>query len=185
MKKIRVAQMAAIVMAAVLAVSVLLLSGCGGGVDNGSSSGSSGSGGSSSGGSSAPAKKGNPTLGDTIKFDDLEIVFDSTYSFVTVDNEWSDYYQKDVVRVGIKVTNLSEEKHSLNPFSWELFGSQGVRLDSAGSSFDDDAMWGSDDMKTSASKQLAFYIPYDGDGTYSIDFGYFSTDISVEFEVAK
>ena len=155
----------AAVAAAVLALSLLVLVGCGGG------------------GSGAPAKK-TPTLGDTITFDKLEITFDSAYSFVKLDNMFSEHDGKDVVRVGVHITNKASENHSLNIFAYKMYGSKGVELDDVSAYFDDEAGWAGD-LRPGASYDVALYLLYDGDGTYAIDFGFMKTEVTVEFEVTN
>lgn len=173
---------AILVCALVLAFSMLAVA-CGSSSD-GSSSSSSASGGSSSTESAEQAPE-NPTLGSTFTFDGLEITFDDNYTFTTVDNEFSEYYQQDVVRVGFTITNISDETTSLNMFYWTLFGPSGTEANDVGSYFDDDAFWNSGEMKPGASMNLAFYMVYEGDGTYSIDFDNYSENVSVEFDVVK
>lgn len=123
-------------------------------------------------------------LGDTITFDGLELTFDSTYSFATLENRYSDYNGNSVIKLGVNVKNVSSETHSLNMFYYELFGSLGTQLDSVASYFDDSIDFAGK-LRPSASYKSYFYILYDGNGNYSIDFDNFSQQISVEFKVTK
>lgn len=123
-------------------------------------------------------------LGDTITFDGLELTFDTTYSFVTVDNQFSDQNGKDVIKLGINVKNVSPDTNSLNMFYYTLFGSQGTELDDITAYFDDSVDFAGD-LKPDASYKTYFYILYDGDGKYSIDFDNYSEQLSVEFDVTK
>ena len=127
-------------------------------------------------------KKKNPGLGDTFEFDGLEITFDTEYTFVTVDNSYSEYNGQPVIELGATVKNISDEKNHLNMFYYELFGSKGVELDSISSYFDNDIDYAGD-LKPGASYKQYFHIIYDGDGTYSIDFDNWDDSISIEFEV--
>lgn len=123
-------------------------------------------------------------LGDTFVFDGLELTFDTTYSFATIKNKYSKHNGKSVIKLGINVKNVSSQKNSLNMFSYDLFGSQGTELDSITSYFDDTIDYAGD-LKPDASYKSYFYILYDGDGKYSIDFDNYSQEISIEFNVAK
>lgn len=119
------------------------------------------------------------TLGSTIRLSGLEITFEEAYTFTAVDNN------TDVIRVGVTVKNISDEKRSLATPSYECFGSQGLSLDSVAHYFDDEA-GNQSNMKTGkpgAVQQGAFYLLYDGDGSYCIEF--FDGRISVEFPVTK
>ena len=123
-------------------------------------------------------------LGDTIVFDGLQITFDQNYSFNTIDNRYSEYNGRSVIKIGVNVKNVSNEKNHLNMFFYDLFGSQGTELDSVTSYFDDVIDYAGD-LKPDASYRTNFYILYDGDGKYSIDFDNFSQELSVEFNITK
>ena len=123
-------------------------------------------------------------LGDTVIFDGLELTFDSTYSFATVVNQFSEYNARPVIKLGVTVKNISSEKNRLNMFFYDLFGSQGVELDGVSSYFDDSIDFAGD-LKQGASYKAYFYILYDGNGNYSIDFDNYSQEISVEFTVNR
>lgn len=124
------------------------------------------------------------TLGDTIEFDGLEITFDNNYSFVTVNNQFSEYNNSDVIKLGVNIKNISSEKKSLNSFYFSLFGSKGTELSSVSSFFDEDVDFAGE-LKPEASYYKYFYILYDGDGIYSIDFDNYTEELSVEFSVTK
>lgn len=123
-------------------------------------------------------------LGDTFVFDGLELTFDSNYSFVTIENRYSEHNGKSVIKLGVNVKNVSSQKNSLNMFYYNLFGSQGTELDSITSYFDDTIDYAGD-LKPEASYKSYFYILYDGDGKYSIDFDNYSQELSVEFNVTR
>lgn len=124
------------------------------------------------------------TLGDTFEFDGLELTFDKEYSFTTLKNEFSDLNNSDVIKLGVTVKNVSDETTSLNMFFYSIFGSKGTELDSVTTYFDDSIDFAGD-LKSGASYTTYFYILYDGDGTYSIDFDNYSEKISLEFDVTK
>lgn len=123
-------------------------------------------------------------LGETFEFDDLEITLDSTYSFVTINNRFSDLNGRDVIKLGATVKNLSEETHSLNMFFYDLFGSQGTELETVTAYFDDNIDYAGD-LRPGASYHTNFYILYDGNGKYGIDFDNYSKKVNVEFDVQK
>lgn len=133
---------------------------------------------------SSTEKNNNYNLGDTFTFDDLELTFDTTYSFATINNQFSDYNEASAIKLGVTVKNLSSENKSLNMFFYKFFGSQGTELDGVASYFDDSVDFAGE-LKPNASYKKYFYILYDGDGQYSIDFDNFSQESSVEFDVSK
>ena len=124
------------------------------------------------------------TLGDTFTFDNLELTLDKTYSFVTLKNQFSEHNGASVIKIGVNVKNTSSEKHSLNMFYYEMFGSKGTELDNVSSYFDNNIDFAGD-LKPGASYKTNFYLLYDGDGKYSIDFEKLFEEKSVEFEIKK
>lgn len=124
------------------------------------------------------------SLGETFTFDNLEFTFDTTYSFVTIKNRYSEHNGKSVIKLGVTVKNLGAEKNHLNMYYYDLFGSQGVELDRVTSYFDNTIDYAGD-LKSGASYKTNFYILYDGDGKYSIDFDNYSDETSVEFDIKK
>ena len=133
---------------------------------------------------STKPKKNSYGLGETFVFDELEITLDSTYSFATINNRFSDLNGRDVIRLGATVKNLSEETHSLNMFFYDLFGSQGTELETVSAYFDDNIDYAGD-LRPDASYHTNFYILYDGNGKYGIDFDNYSQKINVEFFIQK
>lgn len=123
-------------------------------------------------------------LGETFTFDDLELTLDTTYSFVTLKNRYSEHNGKSVIKLGVTVKNLASEKNHLNMYYFDLFGSQGTELDGVAAYFDNTIDYAGD-LKPGASYKTYFYILYDGDGKYSIDFDNYSEETSVEFDIKK
>lgn len=121
---------------------------------------------------------------ETFIFDDLEITIGNNYSFDKVDNRYSDYNKQTVIKLPITVKNLSNETHSLNMFYYDVYGSNGVEVETLGSYFDDDINHAGN-LRNGASYTKYMYIQYDGDGTYALEFDDYSTKINVEFEIVK
>ena len=118
-----------------------------------------------------------------IIFDDLQLTF-GQYSFTTVKNKYSQYNGKSVVKIPVTVKNLSKDPHSLNMFSYSLFGADGVECDSIGYYFDDD-VGSAGDLLPGKSYEKYFYILYDNDGIYTISFSTFLDQELVEILVKK
>ena len=133
---------------------------------------------------STTSKKTKYGLGDTFVFDELEFTLDSEYSFVTLDNQFSDLNGRDVIKLGVTVKNLSDDNNHLNMFYYDVFGSEGVELQKVTAYFDD-AIDYAGDLRPGASYKTYFYILYDGNGTYGIDFDNYSQKVNVEFNITK
>lgn len=69
-------------------------------------------------------------------------------------------------------------------FYYDLFGSKGTKLDGVSSYFDNNIDYDGD-LKPNASYKTYFYILYDGDGKYSIDFDNYSQEVSLKFDIIK
>lgn len=123
-------------------------------------------------------------LGETFIFDELEITLGKDISFTKIDNEYSDYYGKTVVKLPITVKNLKDETHSLNMFYYNVFGASGTETKSVTIYFDD-GIDEAGDLRTGASYTKYMYFIYDQDGEYAIEFDDFVSKVTVEFDVKK
>lgn len=130
--------------------------------------------------------KNTYALGDTFEFDNFEITIDKKYSFVKTDDILGNDYGKYVIKVPVTVKNLSDEKQSLNSSKYSLFGSTGVEADIIAYQYDDSIDRAAiKELRPGGTYKKYFYILYDGDGIYSIDFDNYLERISVEFNVKK
>ena len=96
-------------------------------------------------------------LGETFSFDGFDITFDTTYSFVTLDNEFAEENGQSVIKIGATVKNTTDETKSLNMFYYSLFGSKGTELDSVTAYFDESIDFAGD-LRPDASYKKYFYI---------------------------
>lgn len=125
------------------------------------------------------------TLGDTFTFDGFEITLAEDYTFTTITNQYSDHYGKDIVRVSATIKNNNDETDSLSSLDYKFYGSAGSELSSVGYYFDD-SVTSAGELRSGASYEKAFYLIYDADGTYAIEFDdWFDDKATVEFEVTK
>ena len=123
------------------------------------------------------------TYGESFKFDNLQITLASEATFTTVDNEFSDYYECDIIRIEATVKNLSSSSHSLNMFYFKCYAPNGNELDGVDTYFDDSLGWNAKDLASGASYTKAFYLPYLNDGTYKIQFDNWSTKVTAELPI--
>lgn len=129
-------------------------------------------------------KKNNYTLGDTFEFDGFEITFDKNYSFVTLNNQFSEHDGKDVVRLGATIKNNSGTTDSINMFFISYFGSNGTELDDVNYYFDENINEAGD-LRDGSSYHKYFYFLYDGNGKYGIDFNNYVSKRTVEFDINR
>lgn len=129
-----------------------------------------------------------PTLGDTIEFDDLEIVLGDSFELVTLENEFSDKNGTEVIKVPITVTNKKDDTHGLNMFYVSAYGSQGTKLDDISTYYmEEDVTWtaGSSSLRSGASIETYIHFIYDGDGDYYLTFEDFSDKVEYKIPVSK
>lgn len=125
------------------------------------------------------------TLGDTFTFDGFEITLSEEVTYTTVPNQFSEHYGKDVIRVAATVKNNNDETDSLSSFDYKFFGTQGAELGSLTYYFDD-SVGQAGELRAGGSYEAAFYLLYDGNGTYAIEFDdWFDEKVTVEFEISR
>lgn len=124
------------------------------------------------------------TFGSTITTQGLELKFGDSYSFDTIENQFSDYNGNTVIVLPVNVKNISNESNHLNSFYYKIFGSKGTELGGVSSYFDDDVDYAGD-LRPGASYDSNFHLLYDGNGFYYLVFDDFNTTVEAEFEINK
>ena len=133
-----------------------------------------------------PPAAGAITFGDTFEFDDLEITFYDAIEWVTVENQFSDHHGADVARVPMSITNMRDDTHGLNMFLFDIFGSNGTRLDNMSAWFTSDDVSFAGDMRSGATQNTYMHILYDGDGDYYVEFSQiFGPTTEVRLPIAR
>jgi len=112
---------------------------------------------------------GTFTFGDTFIFDDLEITFGKEYQRTTVDNKYSEHYEKDVIKFPITIKNIKNETHNLNMFYYTLFNPAGNEADTLLMIFNDDIL-SAGKMRSGATQNTYIHVLYEGDGDYYAEF---------------
>lgn len=120
--------------------------------------------------------------GETFQFDDFELTVEKSYTKTKIDNMFSDNDGKTVIKVPVKVKNVSDETSHLSSFYITYFGSKGTEIDDVEYYFDD-SIDDSKDFRPGAEAKKYIYLLYDGSGTYAVEFEYFSETKTVEIEV--
>lgn len=118
-------------------------------------------------------------------FDDLEITIGSEMSWTTVDNQFSEFYKQDVIKIPVTIKNLDDETNSLNVFFYKYFAPDGTEITDKLSTYFDDDVFYSGDLRSGATINTFFHILYKGDGNYYIEFEIFEDPISVKLPIKK
>lgn len=109
------------------------------------------------------------SFGDTFVFDDFEITFDSNITFDTVNNQFSDYNGKDVIKFPVTIKNIGGNTHGLNIFYYKFYNPAGTESKSISNYFEDDVAKAGD-MRSSATQYTYMHVLYEGDGDYYVEF---------------
>lgn len=134
-------------------------------------------------------KKNNTTkkvnIDETFTFGDFEISIGNNYSIVQVENEYSQYNGKDVIKLPVTLKNTSDRSTHLNMFYHTYYGPSGKSLAKVAVLFSDDSLDYASDLEPGESYTKYMYILYDGDGKYRIEFNNYKEKKTVEFTINK
>lgn len=130
-------------------------------------------------------QKNNYTLGDSFEFDGFQITVGTEITYKTVNNQFSEHNGDQVIALPVTIVNNNSETKSLNMFYLEYFGSKGITLDNVDAYFDNTSITDVGKIRPGASASGYFYLLYDGNGIYGVDFDNFSQKFSLEFNVSK
>ena len=127
-----------------------------------------------------------PTLGDSFHFDGFDVILgEKLGNFKTVDNKYSENYQKDVIVLPIKIINLSGEIKIFNPLYMTVYSPDGTQAKKLGVLYMDDDIYGVGKMMHGGEKETNVHIEYKGDGDYFIEFNNFQTSGMAKIPVQK
>lgn len=114
------------------------------------------------------------------EFDGFQITIKDNYSMTKVDNMFSEYDQKKVVKVPIKIKNLKDERDSLNMFFYEVYGpKEDTKLNTVSAYFMEDKKeldFGSKILPGKTVTRNAYFL-YEGKGDYVFYFNNNSEEI--------
>ena len=138
-----------------------------------------------------PATKPNTKTGKTystgtVTFDGFEITLGNNYEIVTDTKTSSKHYGDSVIKLPATIKNVSSSDDHLNMYHHYYYGPTGTKLDKLMSDFGsrDDAI-DYVHVDLGDSKIQYFYILYDGDGKYKIEFNNYSETKTIEFTIKK
>ena len=129
-------------------------------------------------------KKPTTITGSTFTFGEFEITIGNTYTFTSINNTYSQYYCKDIVKVPVTLKNIGTTNSHLNMFYHKYYGPSTKELPKLGSYFSSDSLdYGYLDPNESQVKYL--YLLYDGDGKYKIEFDNYKEEKTVYLNIKK
>ena len=125
--------------------------------------------------------------GKTIIFENYEITLGNNYSIVEDTKTNSKHYGDKVIKLPATIKNLESTRRHLNMFHHYYYGPNGEKLDKLTSDFTStdeaiDYVY----LDPNESKTQYFYILYNGNGKYRIEFSaYGETTKEIEFTIKK
>ena len=133
-----------------------------------------------------PSKPSVTTSTSTVTFDGFEITIGNNFEIVKDTNTSSKHYGADVIKLPATIKNVSADGDHLNMYHHYYYGPTGTKLDKLLSDFGSrvDAI-DYVHVDRGNSKIQYFYILYDGDGKYTIEFNNYSEKKTVEFTIKK
>src|SRR5690554_1745955 len=123
------------------------------------------------------------TLNEKFEYDGLDIIA-TGYSFTVLENQYSEHYQKPVVRIEFTVKNLMDKANNLSFLDIKTFDPLGKEADDLDVYFED-SIWTAEDLNKDSEGIVAIYFVYTSDGEYKINFGLFATYLTLKVNIQK
>lgn len=126
----------------------------------------------------------NCKMEETFTFDNLEITLKHNYTFEKLNNIYSIYNDREVVKIPVEIKNLTYKDYSLNLYYYTLYNQIGSPMDEVAAYFDE-SLYYALDLKSGMSYTKYLYFIYEGDGSYSVKFKKGKEEVNVEFYIRK
>ena len=123
-------------------------------------------------------------LDKPFQFMNFEITIKSSVKILTIKKELSADNNKQVIQVPVSVRNTGNDNNHISMFYYKFYNYSGIQLSSKGSYYNDSLDYAKD-LAPGEKYDKFFYIPYDGDGKYIIEFNNFSKKYKVILKVTK
>jgi hypothetical protein len=124
---------------------------------------------------------GDYQLGQEFSFMSFKVTVGKDYEVATINKELSKDHNKKVIKVPVTVTNTSNEKDHLSMFYYKFYYKD-IELESKGSYFDDSLDYAKD-LEPNGKYTKYFYIPYDENGQYIIEFNNLSSKYKIVINI--
>ena len=121
---------------------------------------------------------------EDILFDNLVINISSKYEILKLENKYSIYDGQKVIKIPVKVTNKSNESHSLNLFYYNIYDDYGNNIDEVAGYFEE-SLYYAENLKKDESYTKYIYALYYGNDLYIIKIGNKNDSINVLYKIKK
>lgn len=121
---------------------------------------------------------------EDIDFDDLIINISKKYEIIKLDNKYSLYNGKSVIKIPVKITNKKDGNHSLNLFYYDIYDDYGNNIDEVAGYFDESLYYAEDLKKDESYTKYIYALYYDND-YYTIRIKNKEKTINVLYRIKK
>jgi hypothetical protein len=111
----------------------------------------------------------NYLLGESFVFDGFNITIHDKYSIVKIDNKYSTYNGKEVIKLPVTIKNITDKSNSFNIYKYKIFGPNMNELDEVAQYFDEGLFY-TKDLKPNEEKTKYLYFLFDYNGKYLVRF---------------
>ena len=102
-------------------------------------------------------------------FDNLEITIKRDYQIITLDNQYSIYNGRKIIKIPIIVKNIDNKEKSLNLFYYDIYDNLGNSIDEVAGYFEE-ALYYAEDLKENEEYTKYIYALYYDNKKYIIKF---------------
>ena len=103
------------------------------------------------------------------EFDGLKIKISSKYSIINLDNQYSIYNGRKVIKIPVTITNNSDKDYSLNLFYYDVYDDYGNKIDEVAGYFEE-SLYYAENLKQNESYTKYIYALYYDNNSYTIKF---------------
>ena len=111
----------------------------------------------------------NYFLGESFVFEGFQITIHDKFSIVRIDNKYSTYNGKAVIKLPVTIKNITNKSNSFNIYKYKIFGPNMNELDEVAQYFDEGLFY-TKDLKPGEEKTKYLYFLFDYNGKYLIKF---------------
>jgi len=102
-------------------------------------------------------------------FDNLEITINKDYQIITLDNPYSIYNGRIIIKIPVKVKNISSQDKTLNLFYYDIYDNLGNLIDEVAGYFEE-ALYYAEDLKENEEYIKYIYALYYDNKKYILKF---------------
>lgn len=121
---------------------------------------------------------------NSFEFDNLKIQVSNKYKIIKLDNQYSIYNGKNVIKIPVTITNNSNKNYSLNLFYYDIYDDYGNNIDEVAGYFEE-ALYYAEDLKENESYTKYIYALYYGNDSYTIKFENKEQTILIKYVINK